>query len=341
MLANSLTLGCDCLGAIRYFDAVADRQPGRAAHDRERHLPARGGLRHPLEAHRPGAPTRPRCAARAGWSSRSISTVGNYEYGFYWYFYQDGTIQFEVKLTGIINTAGAARRASTRLRHRGGAAASIAHDPPAHLQHAPRHGGRRRGATAWSRSTSTTHGSRARTTRTATPSSREETLLATEQAARRRVDSARARYWKIVNPTCAKRARPAHRLPPDTARGGTLLHLRAGAGQPARRLHPQPALGNAVRRRRALFAPGATSTRARARTASTAWTEQDRTVEDTDIVVWHSFGHHHLPRPEDFPVQPVVSTGFTLQPFGFFDRNPALDVPPATSSRSCQARRQP
>src|SRR5262249_47362231 len=32
-----------------------------------------------------------------------IATVGNYEYGFYWYFYQDGTIQLEVKLTGIIS----------------------------------------------------------------------------------------------------------------------------------------------------------------------------------------------------------------------------------------------
>ena len=25
---------------------------------------------------------------------------------------------------------------------------------------------------------------------------------------------------------------------------------------------------------------------------------------------------------------PVEYVGFTLQPFGFFDRNPALDVPP-------------
>ena len=30
----------------------------------------------------------------------SISTVENYEYGFFWYFYQDGNIQFEIKLTG-------------------------------------------------------------------------------------------------------------------------------------------------------------------------------------------------------------------------------------------------
>src|ERR687893_2721294 len=33
-----------------------------------------------------------------------IATVANYEYGFYWYFYQDGSIQLEVKLTGIMNT---------------------------------------------------------------------------------------------------------------------------------------------------------------------------------------------------------------------------------------------
>ena len=34
-----------------------------------------------------------------------IANVGNYDYGFYWYFYQDGTIQVEVKLTGIMNTS--------------------------------------------------------------------------------------------------------------------------------------------------------------------------------------------------------------------------------------------
>ena len=33
-----------------------------------------------------------------------IATVGNYEYGFFWYFYLDGTIEFEVKLTGILST---------------------------------------------------------------------------------------------------------------------------------------------------------------------------------------------------------------------------------------------
>ena len=34
-----------------------------------------------------------------------IITADNYEYAIYWYFYQDGTIEFEVKLTGIVLTS--------------------------------------------------------------------------------------------------------------------------------------------------------------------------------------------------------------------------------------------
>jgi primary-amine oxidase len=34
---------------------------------------------------------------------------------------------------------------------------------------------------------------------------------------------------------------------------------------------------------------------------------------------------------------PVDYTGFTLKPYGFFDRNPALDVPP-TRGAHCSAR---
>jgi primary-amine oxidase len=60
-----------------------------------------------------------------------------------------------------------------------------------------------------------------------------------------------------------------------------------------------------------------------------AWTARDRDIEDTDVVLWHVFGLHHITRPEDWPVMPVDRTSFWLKPWGFFDRNPALDVPPA------------
>jgi primary-amine oxidase len=34
-----------------------------------------------------------------------FSTIGNYDYGFYWYLYLDGTIQLESKATGIVFTS--------------------------------------------------------------------------------------------------------------------------------------------------------------------------------------------------------------------------------------------
>jgi primary-amine oxidase len=50
---------------------------------------------------------------------------------------------------------------------------------------------------------------------------------------------------------------------------------------------------------------------------------------ETDLVVWYTLGSNHVVRPEDWPVMPVETVGFRLQPAGFFDGNPALDVPPS------------
>jgi len=61
----------------------------------------------------------------------------------------------------------------------------------------------------------------------------------------------------------------------------------------------------------------------------------DRPLADTDVVVWYVFGAHHVVRPEDWPVMPVTRIGFHLKPVGFFDGNPALDLPPITSTQAC------
>ena len=55
----------------------------------------------------------------------------------------------------------------------------------------------------------------------------------------------------------------------------------------------------------------------------------DRPLVETDVVLWYSFGAHHVVRPEDWPVMPVSRIGFELKPDGFFDGNPALDLPPS------------
>jgi primary-amine oxidase len=69
------------------------------------------------------------------------------------------------------------------------------------------------------------------------------------------------------------------------------------------------------------------------------WTAQDRLIANTDLVLWYTFGHTHLPRPEDYPVMPTAYIGFMLKPNGFFNENPANDVPPSpkktASNGSC------
>jgi primary-amine oxidase len=65
------------------------------------------------------------------------------------------------------------------------------------------------------------------------------------------------------------------------------------------------------------------------------WTAADRPIANTDVVVWYSFGHNHIPRTEDWPVMPVSSVGFTLRPDGFFDANPGMDLPPSPPKNGC------
>jgi len=58
-----------------------------------------------------------------------------------------------------------------------------------------------------------------------------------------------------------------------------------------------------------------------------AYVAKHRPVEDADLVLWATIGFHHLPRPEDWPVLPVMWHSLSLVPGGFFDRNPALPMP--------------
>ena len=56
------------------------------------------------------------------------------------------------------------------------------------------------------------------------------------------------------------------------------------------------------------------------------WISDNEGVENEDDVVWYTTGVTHIPRPEDWPVMPVVHVGFRLLPVGFFTRNPAMDL---------------
>jgi primary-amine oxidase len=58
-----------------------------------------------------------------------------------------------------------------------------------------------------------------------------------------------------------------------------------------------------------------------------AWAAQDRSLKAADLVWWYTLGVNHVPRPEEWPVMTTQVAGFQLKPWGFFDRNPALDAP--------------
>jgi primary-amine oxidase len=64
----------------------------------------------------------------------------------------------------------------------------------------------------------------------------------------------------------------------------------------------------------------------------------NRSIENADIVLWHSFGHTHVCKPEDFPVMPVEYAGFVLKPNGFFSANAASDVAADANTSSVDAR---
>lgn len=102
-LANSLTLGCDCVGHIQYFDGVVNDQDGAPVtipnavcmHEED------AGIAWKHTDFRTGAV---QVRRRRRLVISMIATVGNYEYGYFWYLYNDGTIEYEVKLTGVIST---------------------------------------------------------------------------------------------------------------------------------------------------------------------------------------------------------------------------------------------
>jgi primary-amine oxidase len=152
------------------------------------------------------------------------------------------------------------------------------------------------------------------------------TAFDTEQQAIRDVDASRSRVWKIVNPQRLNRlGQPVgYKLIPGAtptllARADSSIGQRAGFAR-----HNLWVTPYARDERRAA---GEYPNQHAGGDGLPRWTAADRAISDTDVVVWHSFGVTHVVRPEDWPVMPVEYTGFLLAPVGFFERNPALDVP--------------
>ncbi|TDC93502.1 primary-amine oxidase [Saccharopolyspora aridisoli] len=323
---NSLELGCDCLGEIHYFDAVVADDHGQPRTIRNAicmHEEDYGVLWKHTDIFTGSHETRRQRRLVISF----FTTIGNYDYGFYWYFYLDGTIQLEAKATGITFTAAyppegheyaaelAPGLAAPYHQHLFCARLDMSVD--GHLNAVEEVE-----VATVPVSDANPHGNAFRESRT---------RLTTEKHAARTADQGRARTWHVINPEVRNRfgRNVAYALHPEgqptlLADEDSSIHTRAHFAtkhlwvtryDPAERY---PA-GDFVNQN-----PGA---------GLGEWIGADREVDGEDIVLWHTFGLTHFPRPEDWPVMPVDYTGFTLEPVGFFDRNPALDVPPSTNGR--------
>lgn len=323
-LANSLELGCDCLGEIRYFDAVLADCDGRSVTLRNAvclHEEDFGLLWKHTDFRTEKTETRRSRRLVISF----VATVGNYEYGFYWYLYQDATIQFEVKLTGIVSTGAVQpgqRPAHGQLLNADGLYAPVhQHFMNVRLDldvDGPGNSVQEVHTEADPPGPDNPLGNAFRS---------KATVLPTESQAQQLIDPLSARSWRVINPSVRNAVGEpvGYRLVPGTnvlpfADSDASVTRRAGFATkhlwvtPYREAERHPA-GDYPNQ----HAGGA---------GLPEWTRADRPIEDTDVVLWYTLGSHHSPRLEDWPVMPVQHAGFTLQPDGFFDRSPALDVPP-------------
>lgn len=103
MNANQLSLGCDCLGHIKYFDGYRNDCKGNPVHLKNvicMHEQD-NGLQHKHTNYRSGAATVVRNRQLV---MQMICTVANYEYIFAYIFDQAGNVELEVRATGILST---------------------------------------------------------------------------------------------------------------------------------------------------------------------------------------------------------------------------------------------
>ena len=328
-LANSLKLGCDCLGHIAYLDADLNTMTGDVftiekaicIHEED------AGI---LWKHWDFRTERTEVRRGRRLVISCICTVGNYEYASYWYFKQDGSIEFEMKATGIINTAACLPGKPSKY------GAEVAPGVEGHI-HQHVFCARLDMAVDGDANSVVECNTYAEPEGPENPYGNayyvEETVLQTERAGCRRADPGTHRYWKVVNPQrlnhvgkpVAYKLEPMQVLTPfvrDSSPSGLRSsfvrnHLWVTAYDPEER-----------------YPAGEYMNHSDGRGGIMDFVEQDRPITGTNVVLWHTFGLHHLPRTEDFPVQPCISTGFKLVPSGFFDQNPGIDLPPETNTAS-------
>lgn len=331
MCANSLQLGCDCLGLIRYFDAHMCDSRGHSLtipnaicmHEEDygilwKHTDRR-------------LPDKPEVRRSRRLVISSVSTVENYEYGFFWYLYQDGTIQFEIKLTGILSLGAFPKGEKPKY---GTLIAPQLYAPNHQHFFNMRLDFDLDGTNNSVQMIDVVADEPGPNNPYENAFQAKAQLLKSEKQARAHLNLETARTWKVINPKVLNSVREPvgyKFLPGDNsfplASPNAWWRKRAGFVN----YHVWVTPYNDSEK----YGAGDYPNQSTGGDGLVKWTEQDRQIENTDVVFWYTFGHTHIPRAEDYPVMPTAYIGFTLKPNGFFSMNPANDVPPSEKKKSC------
>lgn len=331
-LTNSLTLGCDCLGNIAYLDADLNTMNGDIFHI-EKAICIHEEDDGILWKHWDFRTERTEVRRGRKLVISSICTVGNYEYGFYWYFDQAGQIEFELKATGIINTSACIPGQPTKY------GVEVAPGLQGHIhQHA--FCARLEMAVDGPGNSVVECNTVAEEDEAKNPYGnafyQQDTVLKTELEACRNANPATQRYWKVINPNKTNHTgRPvAYKLMPES----TLTpFFKPGSPSGIRSSFMQKHLWVTAFDAEERYPAGEYMNHSDGTGGIADFVKQNRNIENTGIVLWHVFGLHHQPRTEDFPVQPCIKTGFKLMPAGFFNQNPGIDIAPSTNKASKHA----
>ena len=331
MCANSLELGCDCLGLIRYFDAHLTTSRGEpllvknaiCMHEEDFGI---------LWKHTDRRLGKPEVRRSRRLVVSSVSTVENYEYGFFWYLYQDGNIEFELKLTGILSMGAVPPNVTPKY---GALVAPQLYAPNHQHFFNVRLDFDLDGVENSVQQIDVVAGELDEQNPFENAFTSRATTLATESDAKANLCLESARSWKVINPQRLNAVgQPvAYRfLPGDNSvpYASPQAWWRKRAGFVDHHVWVTP------NRPDERFAAGDYPNQSSGGDGLSRWTTANRPIEATDVVFWYTFGHTHLPRPEDYPVMPTAYIGFLLKPSGFFKQNPANDVPPSAKKLAVQ-----
>lgn len=339
-LANSLALGCDCLGSITYLDADFVTQAGGietiksaiCIHEED------AGI---LHKHTDFRDLRAHVARNRKLVISSICTVANYEYGFYFNFSLDGSIELEVKATGIINVYTLAPGEAKDTDHEVEVAPRIAAQHHQHLfsfRLDPMIDGIGNRVVqvdvvpddAPVGSDANFYGNGFKTVKTP---------YTTAKKAVADYDASKTRTWMIENPNKKHYSTGesigyklvCKDMPPLLAKPGSLVHNRAPFARHNMFVTPYSSDELYPSELHVNQNPGGEEF------GLAKWVARDDNIDNEDIVLWPCFGVTHVSRPEDWPIMPVEILRVHLKPSGFFDCNPGLDVPSAADKKSRNA----